>query len=82
MVFLLRRGARGFGDVAQFDARFKSRVWRMVLASLIMGAALWGAASALDTYLALAWWRALALAVLIGIGGATYFGWEATLGRC
>ena len=74
MVVLLRKGAADFGDVVRFDARFHRRVWRMVLASLIMGVALWIAAAMLTPFLGMAWWRGLALLVLILVGVVTYFG--------
>lgn len=73
MVALLRRGALGYGDVAKFDDRFHSRIWRMVGASLVMGIALWVAAALLSPFLALPWWRGAALAALIGVGMVTYF---------
>ena len=73
MVAQLHIGARGYGDVARFDDRFRARIWRMVLASLIMGVILWIASAALSPFLGMAWWRALALAVLIAIGMASYF---------
>lgn len=74
MVALLRTGARGYGDVARFDARFRSRLWRMVLASAVMGAALWFGTVLLSPFLGMPWIRAFALAVLIAIGMLTYFG--------
>lgn len=74
MVALLRIGARDYGDVARFDTRFQSRIWRMVLASAVMGGALWFSTVLLSPFLGMAWIRAFALAVLIGIGMFTYFG--------
>ncbi|WP_300010251.1 murein biosynthesis integral membrane protein MurJ [uncultured Roseobacter sp.] len=74
MVALLRVGAKSYGDVAQFDARFRSRIWRMVVASAVMGAALWFSNVTLSPFLGIPWWRALALMVLIGIGMISYFG--------
>ena len=41
MLFLLWRGAKGMGEAAEFDARFKDRLWRMIVAAILMGAALW-----------------------------------------
>jgi putative peptidoglycan lipid II flippase len=40
MVWLLLRGRRGMGDVARFDERFRRRLWRIVAASVLMGAGL------------------------------------------
>ncbi|WP_299780728.1 murein biosynthesis integral membrane protein MurJ [uncultured Roseobacter sp.] len=74
MVALLRVGAKSYGDVAQFDTRFRSRIWRMVVASAVMGAALWFSNVTLSPFLGIPWWRALALMVLIGIGMISYFG--------
>ncbi|WP_195819599.1 murein biosynthesis integral membrane protein MurJ [Roseobacter sp. MH60115] len=74
MVALLGTGARSYGDVAKFDTRFRSRIWRMIIASAVMGAALWFANVTLSPFLGIPWWRALALMVLIGIGMITYFG--------
>lgn len=80
MVFLLRGGARSFGDVARFDARFRQRLWRMVLASGVMALVLWGVAAAMSPFLGMPWWRGLALAVLVAIGALTYFGTGQLLG--
>ncbi len=73
MAALLMRGARPFGDVARFDARFNSRIWRICVAALVMGAVLWGAALVLQPLLFASGWRYLALAGLVGIGMASYF---------
>ena len=73
MVFLLHRGAKTYGDVAAFDARFKERIWRIVAAAVAMGIVLWFGASVLSSALALPWWRVLALAALVLLGMASYF---------
>jgi putative peptidoglycan lipid II flippase len=72
MVWQLAYGARGFGDVTRFDAQFRRRLWRIVLASGLMGAVLWGAAVMLGPFLAMGGWRWLALLVLVGLGVASY----------
>ena len=72
MVWQLARGARGFGDVARFDAQFRRRLWRIVLASALMGAVIWGGATLLAPFLAMGGWRWLALALLIALGAASY----------
>lgn len=41
MVFLLKRGTRQMGDAAQSDPRFRRRLPRILLASVLMGAGLW-----------------------------------------
>ena len=73
MVLLLARGGRQFGDVARFDSRFHSRIWRICLAAAIMGAALWVAADGLAQALATGGLRYLALAGLVGVGIVVYF---------
>jgi putative peptidoglycan lipid II flippase len=74
MLWLLVRGARPFGEVARFDDRFRRRVWRIVLASFIMGAVLWFAALWLNPFILMPGLRWIALLVLIGIGALVYFG--------
>ncbi|UWR22105.1 murein biosynthesis integral membrane protein MurJ [Sulfitobacter sp. S190] len=74
MVALLALGARRYGDAAKFDDRFHKRIWRIVGASLIMGAALWFVNLQLTDLLALAWWRGLGLLLLLSVGAAVYFG--------
>ena len=72
MVWQLARGARGFGAVAQFDAQFRRRLWRIVLASGLMGAVILGGAMMLAPFLAIGGLRWLALALLIALGAASY----------
>ena len=75
MVVMLMRGARSMGDAAQFDARFKRRVGRIVGAALGMGAVLWGAALLLAPFIfAESALRYAALFVLVLIGIISYFG--------
>lgn len=74
MVLQLALGARRFGEVTRFDARFKSKLWRIALASLIMGAALFALAEALSAALIADGIRYLALAGLVFAGMAIYFG--------
>ncbi len=73
MVVLLARGGRRFGDVARFDARFHTRIWRICLAAAVMGGALWAAAAGLETALNTGGLRYLALAGLVGVGIVIYF---------
>ena len=72
MVWQLARGTRGMGDVARFDTRFYKRAGRIVAASAIMGAALFGAELLLAPWLATAGLRVLALLLLIAVGVAVY----------
>jgi len=60
------------GDAARFDARFRSRLPRILLASLVMGAALWGGTLLLGPMLGIQGWRYAGLAALVAIGIAAY----------
>ena len=73
MVAMLAVGARSFGDVARFDSRFHSRIWRVVAASCAMGAVLWLANVALTPFLGMGGIRYGALAVLVLVGMVSYF---------
>lgn len=72
MVGQLWWGARRLGEETRFDARFLSRLWRIALASALMGAALWGGWSLLQPMLDLKAYRILGLALLILLGIASY----------
>ena len=72
MVWLLWRGSRDIGQAATFDAQFKSRIWRVIFASLMMGAVLWFAEITLGPVLGMDGWRYLGLAILVAVGIATY----------
>ncbi|MEC3862618.1 murein biosynthesis integral membrane protein MurJ [Mesobacterium sp. TK19101] len=72
MVAMLAVGGRRYGTVARFDGRFRTRVWRVCLASGIMGAALWGAMLVLGPVFGMGGLRYLALLVLIGFGITVY----------
>jgi putative peptidoglycan lipid II flippase len=80
MYALLAIGARGFGDAARVDARFRNRIWRIIGASLLMGVALWFFNVQLGALLALPWWRGLGLLILLSIGAVVYFGSGQILG--
>ena len=80
MVWQLWRGSRKMGDEARFDARFRQRLPRIILASAVMGAVLWLAARGLDPFLHLHIWRYLALLMLCALGIVTYFGTGAAIG--
>ncbi len=73
MVWLLARGSRRLGEVARLDARARSRGWRIVVASLLMGVLLWIAMLILGPMFA-GTWRGLALAMLVGVGMLGYLG--------
>ena len=80
MLALLWFGSRGMGIETALDARFCRRMPRMLLAAAAMGLVLWLLASMLTTFLTNPHWRYGALALLVGLGSATYFGIGAQLG--
>ncbi|WP_323786261.1 murein biosynthesis integral membrane protein MurJ [Thalassovita sp.] len=73
MVGLLTIGGRRFGDVARFDTRFRTRIWRIIAAALAMGAILWGGMVLLTPFLGMAGIRYGALAALVFLGIVSYF---------
>lgn len=73
MVALLWRGAARMGESAQFDARFRQRVLRIIFAAAVMGLGLYGAALLLTPLLTAAYWRYFALLGLITFGAVLYF---------
>ncbi len=79
MAWLLWRGSRKMGDGALLDPRFRARLPRILAASALMGAVLYGAALAMAPWLA-GPGRGLALALLVLIGMLVYFGGGALLG--
>ena len=74
MVVMLKRGARDMGEAGHFDARFKTRIWRIVGASLVMGVVLWVAALVLTPLFGTGAAKYLGLAVIVLLGMLTYFG--------
>ncbi|MCL7464464.1 murein biosynthesis integral membrane protein MurJ [Phaeovulum sp. NW3] len=80
MVAQLWFGARQMGDAARPDARFWSRLWRILAASAVMGLALWALAGAMESALVAPGSRYLALAGLCLAGMAVYFGLGALIG--
>ncbi|PTX54450.1 putative peptidoglycan lipid II flippase [Litoreibacter ponti] len=72
MAWLLWHYARGFGDAASLDARFRSRAPMILLASGLMGGFLYGAHVALAPLFELGGWRYAALALLLISGGIVY----------
>jgi putative peptidoglycan lipid II flippase len=72
MAALLWAKTKPMGDAASFDARFKTRLPRIIAASGIMGASLWGAASTLTPILYDSAWRGLGLLALCAIGIVVY----------
>ncbi len=72
-VALLGWKARAMGDASRFDDRFKSRIWRIVAASLLMGAVLL-AGQWLAAPLMAGASRYLVLLALVSVGIVVYFG--------
>lgn len=72
MAWLLWRGTRSMGDAAQPDARFRSRIWRILLASIVMGFFLAGGELLLSHGLGQDGVRYIALAALVAIGMGSY----------
>ncbi|WP_240686452.1 murein biosynthesis integral membrane protein MurJ [Aliiroseovarius marinus] len=66
-------GAARMGEETRFDARFWSRLWRIVAASAIMGAALVAATFVMAPLFAIAGLKIAALAVLV-LGGIAIYG--------
>ncbi|PVA07167.1 murein biosynthesis integral membrane protein MurJ [Thalassorhabdomicrobium marinisediminis] len=73
MVWQLWLGSRKMGEAAQFDPRFKSRLWRIVLASLLMGVVLYILMLLVGPALGLPGVRYAALAVIVVLGMVSYF---------
>jgi putative peptidoglycan lipid II flippase len=80
MVWQLWRGARGLGEAARIDNRLRARAPRILGAAVVMGAVLAAVAWALAGPLHDEGWRYAALALLCGLGIATYFGAAFALG--
>ena len=74
MVLQLAIGAGRFGDVARLDARFKSKIWRITVAALAMGGALYALADRFAAALSADGLRYLALLGLVMAGMTVYFG--------
>jgi putative peptidoglycan lipid II flippase len=72
MVLQLWLGTRKMGDEARFDARFRQRLPRILIASALMGAVLWVGMVLLGPMLGTEGWRYVALALLVALGMATY----------
>jgi putative peptidoglycan lipid II flippase len=74
MLLQLWLGTRSMGSAARADDRLRRRLWRIALASAVMGGLLWAAQVVLGPALGMPGWRYLALAALIGTGIVSYFG--------
>lgn len=74
MAWQLWRGSRAMGAEAAFDDRMVSRLWRIVLTSLLMGVVLWVGMILLGPMLGARGYRFAGLAILIAAGIIAYFG--------
>ncbi len=72
MVWLLWRGARGMGEAAATDDRFRRRLPRILFAALLMGVILWIGRLGLTPLFATS--DVLALMLLVTLGIVSYFG--------
>lgn len=72
MLALLWRGSRTMGPETRFDDRAKRRLWRIVGASLVMGAALWVGQFLLSPMLEAEGWKYAGLALLVAFGMMSY----------
>jgi putative peptidoglycan lipid II flippase len=80
MVAQLWAGSRKMGPEARFDAQFRQRLPRILLAAAVMGAVLWGLSLVMAGLLMLPLWRWVALLGLCLAGIFAYFGAAALLG--
>ncbi|MEO8530488.1 MAG: murein biosynthesis integral membrane protein MurJ [Deltaproteobacteria bacterium] len=80
MLIMLIIRARPMGDAARLDPRARKRVFRMVLAGIIMGAAIFGATVLLNSAFRPEATRYFALLALVAIGAITFFGAAQLLG--
>jgi len=72
MLACLWWGSLKFGDAARLDAKLRAKSWRIVLASLMMGAAIWMTATVLGPQLQAPGSRVLALIVVLVAGIVSY----------
>ena len=52
----------------------RRRIWRILIASALMGVALYLTNVAIQPLLGVPWWRGLALLVLLSVAALSYFG--------
>ena len=73
MTLQLWRGARRMGEYTRFDRRFWSRSLRIAIASWMMGGVMLGVLILIGPMFGAGALRYLALAILVGVGGGSYF---------
>ncbi|NJS39800.1 MAG: murein biosynthesis integral membrane protein MurJ [Rhodobacteraceae bacterium] len=74
MVWQLWRGSRAMGDAARFDDRFRYRLPRIIVASIVMGLVLWGLSQVLAVPLTTPGIRTAALGGMVLAAMVVYFG--------
>jgi putative peptidoglycan lipid II flippase len=74
MVWQLWRGSRAMGDAARFDDRFRYRLPRIIVASVVMGLVLWGLSQVLAVPLTTPGIRTAALGGMVLASMVVYFG--------
>jgi putative peptidoglycan lipid II flippase len=80
MVWQLWRGSRAMGQEARLDDQMRRRLWRIVLAAIVMGGVLHGLHLALAPWLSEGGVRYLALLALIVGGSVAYFAFGQAIG--
>ncbi|MEP5758033.1 MAG: murein biosynthesis integral membrane protein MurJ [Litoreibacter sp.] len=80
MFFLLKFYARGYGDAARFDVRFRRRVPRIIMASMLMGWVVYGTYLIMEPVFDLRLWRHLAFTVMLAAGAMSYIAFGQWLG--
>lgn len=80
MVLQLWLGARGMGEAAKPDDRFRRRIWRIIAAALAMGVVLFASEVVISPFYGMAGWRYVALAISVVIGMASYVVFAAWFG--
>ncbi|MBZ4690262.1 MAG: integral rane protein MviN [Cereibacter sp.] len=73
MVWQLWSGSRAMGSASRLDERFRKRMPRILLASLVMGAVLIAGNILLGGLLGSPGWRYIGLALLVALGIIAYF---------
>ncbi len=73
MVGMLMRGRRKMGPEARFDAQLRRRLWRICVASAVMGAILMGFNALFGQLFFEPGFKYLTLAIMIFVGMASYF---------
>ena len=73
MLVCLWWGSRRFGHSAYIEDSLKAKIWRIVLASFMMGACIWLTTYLLSPLLQLAGYRVFTLILIITLGVLSYF---------